>query len=56
MVAYGHGSVPELIEHGVTGFIGARLEEMADLIRPGGEIERLDRRQIREARGASLQP
>ena len=48
MVAFGRGSVPELIEDGVTGFIVGSAKEMADLIRPGGEIERLDRRKIRE--------
>ncbi len=48
VVAFGRGSVPELIEDGVTGFIAESVEEMADLIRPGGEIERLDREEIRE--------
>jgi glycosyltransferase involved in cell wall biosynthesis len=48
VVAFGRGSVPELIDEGVTGFIADSVQEMADLIRPGGEIERLDRRQIRE--------
>lgn len=48
VLAYARGSVPELIEHGVTGFIVRSVEEMAELIRPGGAVERLDRRRIRE--------
>jgi hypothetical protein len=40
--------VPELIEHEVTGFIAESLEEMARLIAPGGPVDRLDRRRIRE--------
>ncbi|MEZ0333159.1 MAG: glycosyltransferase family 4 protein [Gemmatimonadales bacterium] len=48
VVAFGRGSVPELIEDGVTGFIVGSEKEITDLIRPGGEIERLDRRKIRE--------
>lgn len=47
-VAFARGSVPELIEHGVTGFLVHSLEEMAELIRPGGAVEHLDRRRIRE--------
>jgi len=48
VVAFGRGSVPELIEHGVTGFIAGTEEEMAELIRPGGAVDALDRRRIRE--------
>jgi glycosyltransferase involved in cell wall biosynthesis len=48
VVAFGLGSVPELIDHGVTGFIAESTEEMADLIRPGGQVDRLDHRRIRE--------
>lgn len=47
VVAFGRGSVPELVDHGVTGFIAESLEEMADLIRPGGLVDTLDRRRIR---------
>jgi glycosyltransferase involved in cell wall biosynthesis len=47
VVTFGRGSVPELIEHGVTGFIAGSLEEMARLIRPGGPVDQLDRRVIR---------
>jgi glycosyltransferase involved in cell wall biosynthesis len=47
VVTFGRGSVPELIEHGVTGFIAESLEEMAGLIRPGGPVDQLDRRVIR---------
>jgi glycosyltransferase involved in cell wall biosynthesis len=48
VVAFARGSVSELIRHGVTGFIVESAEEMADLIRSGGGVERLDRRRIRE--------
>ena len=47
VVAFGRGSVPELIEPGVTGFIAGSLEEMAAIVRPDGPVDRLDRRQIR---------
>jgi glycosyltransferase involved in cell wall biosynthesis len=48
VVAFGRGSVPELVEHGVTGFIPSSEDEMVDLIRPGGPVDALDRRRIRE--------
>jgi glycosyltransferase involved in cell wall biosynthesis len=47
VVAFAGGSVSELIEPGVTGFIAASLEEMARLIQPGGPVDRLDRGRIR---------
>jgi glycosyltransferase involved in cell wall biosynthesis len=48
VVAFGRGSVPELVEDGVTGFIAASEDEMVDLIRPGGPVDALDRGRIRE--------
>lgn len=48
VVTFGRGSVPELIEHGVTGFVAGSLDEMARLIRPSGPVDDLDRRLIRE--------
>lgn len=48
VVAFGRGSVPELVEHGVTGYIAASEDEMVELIRPGGPVDALDRRRIRE--------
>lgn len=48
VVAYGRGSVPELVDHGVTGFVVQSLDEMADAIRPGGAVDGLDRARIRE--------
>jgi glycosyltransferase involved in cell wall biosynthesis len=48
VVAFARGSVPELVETGVTGFAVHTVEEMARAIRPGGPVDRLDRRQIRE--------
>jgi glycosyltransferase involved in cell wall biosynthesis len=43
VVAFRRGSVPELIEPGVTGFIVNSVDEMAEVIAPGGAIERIDR-------------
>ncbi|MBA4156014.1 MAG: glycosyltransferase family 4 protein [Gemmatimonadetes bacterium] len=48
VVAFPHGSVPELVEPGVTGFIARDSGEMAELIRPGGALESFDRRRCRE--------
>ena len=48
VVTFGRGSTPELIEHGVTGFLAGSLYEMAGLIRPDGPVDYLDRRRIRE--------
>lgn len=43
VVAFRRGSVPELVEPGVTGFIVDSMEEMAATIAPGGPIESIDR-------------
>ena len=48
VVAFERGSVPELLENGVNGFVVRTVEEMARMIRPGGPVDRLDRRRIRE--------
>ncbi len=48
VVAFRRGSVPELVEPGVTGFIADSAEEMAELIRPGGAVDRFDRGRCRE--------
>lgn len=47
VVAFGRGSVAELVEQGVTGFIVHTVEEMAEVIAPGGAIEGLDRHACR---------
>lgn len=43
VVAFRRGSVAELVEPGVTGFIAESAEHMAELIRPGGPLDRFDR-------------
>lgn len=48
VVAFGRGSVPELVQPGVTGFVAASQDEMVELVRPGGPVDALDRRRIRE--------
>jgi glycosyltransferase involved in cell wall biosynthesis len=48
VVGFGRGSLPELIDHGQTGFLAASEGDMVELIRPGGRVDALDRRRIRE--------
>ena len=48
MIAFPRGSIPELIEDGVTGFIANSFEHMVDLIRPGGVLEEFDRVRCRQ--------
>ena len=43
VVAFPRGSIPELIENGVTGFIATSFEQMVELIRPGGAVDSIDR-------------
>jgi glycosyltransferase involved in cell wall biosynthesis len=47
VVAYPRGSVPELVEQGVTGFVVSSLEEMAAVIAPGGPVDQIDRQACR---------
>ena len=46
VIAYRHGSVPEIIEHGVTGFI---VENQQQAIEAARNVWRIDRRRCREA-------
>jgi glycosyltransferase involved in cell wall biosynthesis len=46
VVAYGHGSVPELLEHGVTGFI---VHDHDEAVRAAGDIAHIDRGACRQA-------
>jgi glycosyltransferase involved in cell wall biosynthesis len=50
VVAFNCGSVPELIEDGVTGFICSNEDEMVDAIGRIGEIDRAMCRQVTETR------
>jgi glycosyltransferase involved in cell wall biosynthesis len=45
VVAFRHGSVPEVIDDGVTGYIVTDLEEAIERAR---HVERLDRKRIRQ--------
>jgi glycosyltransferase involved in cell wall biosynthesis len=44
VIAWPRGSVPEVIENGVTGFI---VESEAEAVAAIGKVRRLDRRRIR---------
>jgi glycosyltransferase involved in cell wall biosynthesis len=46
VVAYGQGSVPELLEHGVTGFV---VHDQDEAIGAARDIARIDRRACRQA-------
>jgi glycosyltransferase involved in cell wall biosynthesis len=46
VVAYGCGSVPELLENGVTGFI---VHDQAQAIEAARQVDRIDRRRCRQA-------
>jgi glycosyltransferase involved in cell wall biosynthesis len=48
VVAFPRGSVPELVEEGVTGFLARDRREMAEIIRAGGPLDDFDRRRCRE--------
>jgi glycosyltransferase involved in cell wall biosynthesis len=48
VVAFPRGSVGELVEEGVTGFIARSVDDMASLIRPGGAVDKFNRRRCRE--------
>ena len=48
VVAFPRGSVPELVEEGITGFVARNRDEMRDIIRPGGPLDDFDRRRCRE--------
>lgn len=47
VVAFPRGSVFELVESGVTGFIVESQDEMTEVIRPGGPLESFDRLRCR---------
>jgi glycosyltransferase involved in cell wall biosynthesis len=44
VIAYNHGSVPEIIEHGITGFTASNEAEAVAAL---NQVHTLDRRQIR---------
>jgi glycosyltransferase involved in cell wall biosynthesis len=46
VIAFRHGSVPEIIEHGVTGFV---VENVEQAVRAVGQVERLRRSDCRRA-------
>jgi len=48
VVAFPRGSLPELVEPGVTGFLARDADEMRALIAPGGPVDDFDRQRCRE--------
>lgn len=48
VVAFGRGSVPELVEEGVTGYIVDSPQAMRDVIAPGSVLDAFDRRRCRD--------
>ncbi|MDH4082474.1 MAG: glycosyltransferase family 4 protein [Nitrospira sp.] len=46
VIAYRRGSIPEIVNHGVTGFICETVDEMVDAV---GQVSRIDRKQCRAA-------
>jgi glycosyltransferase involved in cell wall biosynthesis len=54
VIAFGHGAVPEVVEHGVTGFVVSDKEEMVEAIRRIGSIDRKRCRQRARERWSSL--
>jgi glycosyltransferase involved in cell wall biosynthesis len=48
VVAFPRGSVPELVEEGITGFVARDRNEMREIIRPGGPLDDFDRRRCRD--------
>lgn len=47
VVAFPRGSIPELVEPGVTGFVVRDRHEMRDILRPGGPLDDFDRGRCR---------
>lgn len=50
VVAYRNGSVPEIIDHGTTGFIVSSMDEAVQAVNQIGDIRRTDCRKIFEER------
>jgi glycosyltransferase involved in cell wall biosynthesis len=48
VVAFPRGSLTELVEPGVTGFLARDADEMRALIAPGGPVDDFDRQRCRE--------
>lgn len=46
VLAYRRGSIPEIVDHGVTGFICETVDEMVDAV---GQVSLIDRKQCRAA-------
>ena len=50
VVAFRHGAVPEVIEHGRTGFIVETVDEMVAAVRRAGDIDPAECRRVAEQR------
>ena len=47
VVGFSRGSLPELVEKGITGYLAQNEGEMVELVRPGGPIDGFDRLRCR---------
>ncbi len=50
VIAFPRGSVPELVENGVTGFVVRDAIEMRELVQPGSVLDQFDRAAMSRAR------
>jgi glycosyltransferase involved in cell wall biosynthesis len=48
VVAFRRGSVPEVVENGVTGFVVDSADQMVQVLRPGGVLDGFNRQRCRE--------
>lgn len=48
VVAFRRGSVPEIVDEAVTGYIVDTFDQMVEIIRPGGVLDAFDRSRCRE--------
>ena len=53
VIAYRHGSVPEVIDEGVTGFV---VDDEEQAVRAFGRLDEIDRRQVRASFSAASPP
>lgn len=53
VIAFGRGSVPEIIEHGVTGWVGSKIEDLIEGVQRISSLDRAASRKAAETRFSS---